>query len=91
MSDSFHYSNEFQIVRTQHLWKYKEFDRSLTSKSGNNHDHLEQVRHYILKNSFQEPNIISCDLQTSLSLQKPIVSGWPSMASRNENHLHPVM
>ena len=30
----------------------------------NNHDHLEQVRRFILKNGFQEPIIISCDLTT---------------------------
>lgn len=50
--DSFHYSHEFQIVRTKDFWKYKEFDRSLTPKSGNNHDHLEQVRHSVLKRWF---------------------------------------
>ena len=27
-------------------------------------DHLEQVRRFILKNDFQEPLIISCDLKT---------------------------
>ena len=54
MSDSFHYSHKFQIVRTQDLWEYKEFDRSLTPKSGNNHDHLEQVRHYTLKKLFRK-------------------------------------
>ena len=31
---------------------------------GDNHGHLEQVRHFILKNGFQEPIIISCDLKT---------------------------
>ena len=35
----------------------------LTPKSGNEHDHLEQVRRFILKNGFQEPLIISCDLK----------------------------
>ena len=30
----------------------------------NNHDHLEQVRRFILKHGFQEPIIISCDLTT---------------------------
>ena len=33
-------------------------------KAGNNHIHLEQVRRFILKNGFQEPIIISCDLTT---------------------------
>ena len=31
---------------------------------GDNDDHLEQVRCFILKNGFQEPIIISCDLKT---------------------------
>ena len=32
---------------------------------GDNNDHLEQVRSFILKNGFQEPIIIiSCDLKT---------------------------
>ena len=32
---------------------------------GDNNDHLEQVRRFILKNGFQEPIvIISCDLKT---------------------------
>lgn len=64
MSDLFDDSHDFQMVRTVDLWEYKEFDRSLTPKSGNNHDHLEQVRRFILKNGFQEPIIITCDLQT---------------------------
>ena len=33
-------------------------------KMGDNNDHLEQVRRFILKNGFQEPIIISCDLKT---------------------------
>ncbi|KAL9978050.1 hypothetical protein ACROYT_G015529 [Oculina patagonica] len=52
------------MVRTQDLWEYKEFDRSLAPKSGNKHDHLEQVRRFILKNGFQERTIITCDLQS---------------------------
>ena len=64
MSDSFDYSHEFQMVKTQELWEYKEFDRSQTPKYGNKHDHLEQVRRFILKNGFQEPIVISCDLQS---------------------------
>ena len=36
----------------------------MTPKSGNNPDHLEQVRRFILKNGFEEPLIISCDLNT---------------------------
>ena len=45
--------------------EYREFDRSLTPKMGDNNDHLEQVRSLILKNGFQEPIIIiSCDLKT---------------------------
>ena len=63
LSDSFDYSHEFQMVKTQDLWDYKEFDRSVMLKSGNNHDHLDQVRRFILKNGFEEPIIISCDLQ----------------------------
>ena len=64
ISDAFDYSHEFQMVKTQDLWEYTEFDRSLMPKAGNNHDHLEQVRRFILKNGFQEPIIISCDLTT---------------------------
>ena len=64
ISDSFDYSHEFQMVKTQDLWEYREFDRSLTPKTGNNHHHLEQVRRFILKNGFQEPIIISHDLKT---------------------------
>ena len=41
-----------------------EYDRSLTPRMGDNNDHLEQVRRFILKNGFQEPIIISCDLKT---------------------------
>ena len=61
---SFDYSYEFQMVKTQDLWEYREFDRSLTRKMGDNHDHLEQIRRFILKDGFQEPTIISCDLKT---------------------------
>ena len=64
ISGAFDYSHEFQMVKTQDLWEYREFDRSLMPKAGNNHDHLEQVRRFILKNGFQEPIIISCDLTT---------------------------
>ena len=64
ISDAFDCSHEFQMVKTQDLWEYREFDRSLMPKAGNNHDHLEQVRRFILKNGFQEPIIISCDLTT---------------------------
>ena len=64
LSDSFDYSHDFQMVRAQELWEYKEFDGSLTPKAGNKHDHLEQVRRFILKNGFQEPLIITCDLQS---------------------------
>ena len=31
---------------------------------GDNNDHLEQVRRFILKNGFQEPTNISCYLET---------------------------
>ena len=45
----------------------REFDRSLTPKMGDNNEHLEQVRRFILKNGFQETIIIiiiiSCDLK----------------------------
>ena len=61
ISDSFDYSHEFEMVKTQHLWEYREFDWSAAPKMGNNHDHLEQVRRFILKNGFQEPIIISCE------------------------------
>ena len=52
------------MVKTHNLWEYKEFDRSLTPKTGDNHDHLEQERDFTLKNGFQETKIISCDLKT---------------------------
>ena len=29
ISDAFDYSHEFQMVKTQDLWEYREFDRSL--------------------------------------------------------------
>ena len=59
ISDSFDYSHEFQN------YEYREFDRSFTPKMGNNNDHLEQVRSFILKNGFQEPIIIiSCEKKT---------------------------
>ena len=61
--DSFGYSHEFQMVKTHDLQEYREFDRSLTPKMGDSKD-LEQVRPFILKNGFQEPIIISCDLKT---------------------------
>ena len=51
-------------MRTMHdLRENREFDGSLTPKIGDNNDHLE-VRCFILKNGFQEPIIISCDLKT---------------------------
>ena len=56
LSDFFDYSHQFQMAKTQDLWGYKEFNRSVTPKTGNNHDHLDQV---ILKNGFQEPIILS--------------------------------
>jgi len=56
------------MVKTIELWEYREFNRMLTPKSGNEHDHLEQVRRFILKNGFQDPLIISCDLKM-----------WPSL------------
>ena len=59
ISDSFDYSHEFEMVKTHDLQEYREFDRSLTPKMGDNDDHLEQVRRFILKNGFQEPIIIS--------------------------------
>ena len=64
ISDSFDYSDEFQMVKAHDLWEYREFDRSLTPKTSDNNDHLEQVRRFILKNRFQESIIISCGLKT---------------------------
>ena len=64
ISESFDNSHEFQMVKTHDLQEYREFDRSLTPKMGDNKDLLEQVRRFILKNAFQEPIIISCDLKT---------------------------
>ena len=57
---SFDYSHEFQMVKTQDLWEYREFDGPLTRKMGDDHDHLEQIRRFILKDGFQEAIIISC-------------------------------
>ena len=51
MSDSFDYSHEFQMVKTQELSEYKEFNRSQTPKYGNKYDHLEQVRRFISRNN----------------------------------------
>ena len=49
ISDSFDYSHEFQMVNNTHdLRENREFDRSLTPKMGDNNDHLEQVRRFIL-------------------------------------------
>ena len=64
ISNSFDYSHEFQMIKTHDLREYREFERSLTPKMGDNKDHLEQVRRFILKNGFQEPIIISYDLKT---------------------------
>ena len=64
ISGSFDYLHEFQMVKTQDLWEYREFNRSLAQKMGDNHDHLEKIRRFILKDGFQEPIIISCDLKT---------------------------
>ena len=77
ISDSFDYSHEFQMVKTHVLREYREFDRSLTPKMGDNNDHLEQVRRFISKNGFQGPIIISSDFKTgnALSLKATIVSG----------------
>ena len=55
------------MIKTHDLQEYREFDRSLTPKMGDNKDHLEQVRHFILKNGFQEPIIISYDLKTYIT------------------------
>ena len=52
------------MVKRRDLWEYREFDKSLAPKMGDNHDHLEHVRRFILKNGFHEPIIISCDLKT---------------------------
>ena len=65
MSDLFDQTHDYQMVKTTELWEYREFDRSLTPKLGNDFNHLEQVRRFILKKGFQEPLIISCDLHTA--------------------------
>ena len=56
--------HDYQMVKTTELWEYREFDRSLTPKLGNDFNHLEQVRRFISNKGFQEPLIISCDLHT---------------------------
>ena len=76
LSDSFDYSHEFQMIKTHDL---REYDRSLTPRMGDINDHLEQVRHFILKNGFQELIIISCDLKTgnAYHLRQPLSLGGP--------------
>ena len=64
MSDLFDQTYDYQMVKTTELWEYGECDRSLTPKLGNDFNHLEQVRCFILKKGFQEPLIFSCDLHT---------------------------
>ena len=83
LSDSFDYSHQFQMVKTLDL---PEYDRSLTPRMGINNDHLEQVRHFILKNGFQEPIIISCDLKTGNAYhwRQPSSLGGPQ--ERYTNH-----
>ena len=49
MSDFFDQSHDYQMVKTTELWEHREFERMLTTKSGNEHDQLEQVRRFILK------------------------------------------
>ena len=61
ISNSFDYSHEFQMVKTHDVREYREFDRSFTPEMGDNNDYLER---FILKNGFQEPIIVSCDLKT---------------------------
>jgi len=47
---------------------------SLTPRMGDNNDHLEQVRHFILKNGFQEPILLlSHVIETQLEM--PITEG----------------
>ena len=41
ISDPFDYSHEFQMIKTQNLLEYGEFDRPLTPNMANNCDHLE--------------------------------------------------
>ena len=79
ISDAFDYSHEFQMVKTQDLWEYREFDRSLMPKAGNNHDHLEQVRRFILKNGFKNQYLyhVILQLEEPISLKETIVFGWP--------------
>ena len=68
---------KIMVKKTHDLQEYREFDRSLTPKMGNNNDHLEQVRSFTLKNGFQEPIIIiSCEMP--ISLKATIASGWPT-------------
>ena len=41
MSDLFDQTYDYQMVKTTELWEYREFDRSLTPKLGNDFNHLE--------------------------------------------------
>ena len=67
ISDLCEFSHEFQMIKTHGLQEYREFVRSLTPKMGDNKDHPEHVRRFILKNGFQEPIIISYDLKTYIT------------------------
>ena len=40
-SDLFDQTYDYQMVKTTELWEYREFDRSLTPKLGNDFNHLE--------------------------------------------------
>ena len=74
------------MVKTHDL---PEYDGSLTPRMGDNNDHLEQVRRFILKNGFQEPIIISCDLKTAwkcLPLKATIVSGCHTDGKTSFSH-----
>ena len=56
LSQNLNCSNDFQMVSSQELWEFREFDRSITPKHEGDQCHLEQVCHleYVLKNGFEE-------------------------------------
>lgn len=80
LSDSFDYSHDFQMVSMLELWEYKEFESSLMRQSGNNPDHLEQVRRFILKNC----RINCCTNRTQLNINLP----GKSCNSRESTYRH---
>lgn len=62
ISDNLDTTFEFQMVPTKELWQLREFNRSQAPKYSNDPHHLEQVRRFILKNGFDEPLLITVNV-----------------------------